>query len=140
MTNQLAMEEFAEDYRSARMYHFRANQFLAEGQYHSVVFNVAAVALENYLIALCHLFGVEPCNHNYTCLMDAVEEVAEVPGSLNEEIRSLDTIFGICSIENYHHGLPAPADAGRILKICEDVKALFDPEKMAAVKAALGKD
>ncbi len=140
MINQVALEAFEEDFRSARMYHFRASQFLAEGQYHSVVFNVAAVALENYLIALCHLFGVEPCNHNYTCLMDTVEEVTEVPGGLNAEIRSLDSIFGICSIENYHHGAPAPADAGRILKLCDDVKALFDPEKMAAVKAALAKN
>lgn len=139
MINQLALEAFEEDYRSARMYHFRANQFMGEGQHPSVVFNVAAVALENYLIALCHLFGVEPSNHNYTCLMDAVEEVTVIPGQLNEEIRSLDSIFGICSIENYYHGEPEPADTDRVLKMCDDVRKLFDPSKMAAVKAALEK-
>lgn len=140
MLNQLALESFAEDYRSAGMYHFRAKQFLEEGQAASVVFNVASVALENYLIALCHLFGAEPNNHNYTCLMDTVETITEVAGELNKEIRSLDSIFGICSIENYYHGNPETSDADRVLKMCDDVKKMFSPSKMAAVKAALGKE
>ncbi|ADY57117.1 hypothetical protein Sgly_2847 [Syntrophobotulus glycolicus DSM 8271] len=123
------LEEFEESYRSARMYHHRAQQFLSGGQHFSVVFNVASVALENYLIALCYLHGVDPGNHNYTCLMDAVETVIEVPLELNQEIRSLDFIFGICSLENYYHGTPELSDSTRVLSMCDQIQKLIDPTK-----------
>ncbi|HWR39358.1 MAG TPA: hypothetical protein VN611_07640 [Patescibacteria group bacterium] len=134
--SEIDFDEFDKDYRSAKMYHYRGEQFLAEGQNYSVVFNVASVALENYLIALCDLYGVEPGNHNYTCLMDAVETIMEVPEHLNREIRSLDSIFAICSLENYYHGMPEVNDVGRVLSMCEEVHALFDPVRVGAVSAA----
>ena len=135
-TNETDLEMFEKNYWSAKMYHQRAEQFLDEGQSSSVVFNVASVALENYLIALCDLYGIEPGNHNYICLMDAVEEVIDVPPALNREIRSLDIIFDICSLENYHHGTPEPADSDRVLSMCNEVRKLFDPVRIAAVRAA----
>lgn len=134
-SNEIDLETFEEDYRSAKMYHYRAKQFLEEGQCSSVVFNVASVALENYLIALCDLYGVEPDNHNYTCLMDAVETFMDISQELNEKIRSLDGIFGICSLENYYHGVPAESDMDKTLALCDEVKDLFDPERIAAVRA-----
>ncbi|GBG57559.1 hypothetical protein SPFL3102_02243 [Sporomusaceae bacterium FL31] len=137
--NVIDVELFEEDYRSAKMYHHRAKQFLEEGQCSSVVFNVASVALENYLIALCDLYGVEPGNHNYTCLMDAVEELIDVSPALNKEIRSLDSIFGICSLENYHHGVPELSDMDRVLLMCQEVEDLFDQTRIAAVRAAFSK-
>lgn len=134
-TKEIDLAAFEENYRNAIMYHHRAEQFLAEGQCSSVVFNVASVALENYLIALCDLYGIEPGNHNYVCLMDAVETIIDVPPALNEEIRSLDLIFGICSLENYHHGTPEPSDSDRALALCGEVRNLFDPIRLAAVRA-----
>ena len=138
--SNIDIEAFEEDYRSARVYHRRAEQFLDEGQDPSVVFNVGSVALENYLIALCDLYGVEPGNHNYTCLMDEVELVIDVLPVLNQEIRSLDLIFGICSLENYHHGIPVPADTDRVLAMCKQVQALFDQTRIAAVRAAFANE
>ncbi|QDR79859.1 hypothetical protein [Sporomusa termitida] len=134
--NKIDLEAFEADYRSAKMYHYRAEQFVEEGQSSSVVFNVASVALENYLIALCDLYGEEPGNHNYTCLMDTVETVIDVSEVLNKEIRSLDSIFGICSLENYHHGIPAESDSDRVLAMCNEVRQLFDQTRIAAVRAA----
>lgn len=131
------LEAFEENYRGARMYHYRAKQFLDEGQHYSVVFNVASVALENYLIALCWLYGVDPGNHNYTCLMDTVEEFMDIPPALDSGIRSLDAIFGICSLEDYHHGNPEKSDMNKVLAMCDGVQKLFDPARMLAVKAAL---
>ncbi len=127
---------FAADYQDARAYHRRAEQFLREGQHFSVVFNVGAVALERYLVALCELYGEEPGNHNFTCLMDAIEGLMDFPPALNRAIRSLDSIFGICSLENYHHGAPEPPDAERVLALCAEVRDLFDPDRLAAVRAA----
>jgi len=131
------VEAFEEVYRSAKMYHYRAKQFLQEGQSFSVVFNVASVALENYLIALCALYGVEPGNHNYTCLMDTVEEIIDISPALNKEIRSLDLLFGICSIENYYHGNPEPADSDHVLGMCNEVQKLFDPARLAEIRGTL---
>lgn len=134
--NEIDLEVFEKNYQSAKMYHRRAEEFLNEGQSSSVVFNVASVALENYLIALCELYGEEAGNHNYTCLMDTVEKIVDVPVVLNKEIRSLDLIFGICSIENYYHGNPEQDDRDRVLFMCNEVQHLFDQTKIATVRAA----
>lgn len=134
MDNEINIEMFEEKYRDAKAYHKRAEKFKEEGQYHSVVFNVSAVALECYLIALCELYGIEPLNHNYICLMDSVEEIIDVPVGLNEEIRSLDLIFGICSVENYYHGEPEEFDLDRILAMCTGVQKLFDPARISNVR------
>jgi len=66
--------------------------------------------------------------------MDSVEEIVEITVDLNTEIRSLDLIFGICSIENYFHGLPELSDADRVLKMCDSVAGLFDETKIASVR------
>lgn len=135
MVKEIDPEAFEEKYRDAKGYHHRAEQFLREGQCYSVVFNVASVALEHYLVALCELYGIDPGNHNYTCLMDAVEASIDVPAALNREIRSLDIIFGICSLENYYHGDPEPADSDRVLSMCNDIRKLFDPARLSSVRA-----
>lgn len=131
------MEAFEEKYQSARMYHYRANQFLEEGQAASVIFNVASVALENYLIALCELYGVDPGNHNYACLMDAVGTILAVPPELDKGIRSLDLIYGICSLENFHLGITQETDADRVLVMCRQVENLFDPARLDLARKGL---
>ena len=135
--DEIDLEAFEEHYHSAKMYHRRAVQFLEEGQSASVVFNVGSVALENYLIALCELYGIVPENHNYICLMDEVETIVDVSPVLNKEIRSLDLIFGICSLDNYYHGTPEASDTERVLTMCKEVQNLFDLARMEAVRAVV---
>jgi hypothetical protein len=106
---------------------------------HGAVFNIASLALERYLVALCYLHDMEPFNHNYTCLMDTVEMFMKVPEELNKEIRSLDEIFGICSLDDYFHGDPEISDMMRILAMCEEVEGLFDQEKISSFKKSLKK-
>jgi hypothetical protein len=120
---------FEEDYHDAKAYHRRALRFAAIGQSVELVFNVASMALERYLVALCDLHGTEPMNHNFVCLMNAVEKVTDVPHALSREIRSLDTIFGICALdETYHHGKPTASDADKVLRLCDEIHALFNTE------------
>lgn len=133
--NAIDLEAFEENYQSAKGFHNRAKQFLHEGQSSSVIFNVAAVAIERYLVALCDLHGAEPRNHNYICLMDAVEKIIDVPLELNKEIRSLDLIFGICSLENYYHGSPNESDSNRALSICNEVQKLFNQIRSSSKRA-----
>jgi hypothetical protein len=122
---------FEEDYHDAKAYHRRALRFAAIGKSVELIFNVAAIALERYLVALCDWHGTEPMNHNFVCLMNAVDKVMDVPHSLSKEIRALDMIFGICALdETYHHGKPTAADTGKVLRLCDEVHALFDKEKV----------
>ncbi|MCL6459906.1 MAG: hypothetical protein K6T85_18075 [Gorillibacterium sp.] len=132
------VEAFEENYRDAIGFHRRAEQLLSEGWRSSLVFNVAAVALERYLIALCHLYGEMPLNHNYICLMNAVEGVVDFPKALNKEIKSLDFIFGICSLDDYFHATPAESDSTRVLSMCHEVQGQFDQVKIASIRAGEG--
>jgi hypothetical protein len=122
---EIDREEFLKNYNYAKAYHRRAGQFVEEGQRKSLIFNVASVALECYLIALCALNGRMPFNHNYTCLMDTLDGTFSFPVQLKNDILSLDDIFGICSLENYHHGMPQPEDAQRVIAMCDEVEKLF---------------
>lgn len=126
---------FEKDYQDAQGYHRRAEKFSHSGRPSSLVFNVASMALERYLVALCDLYGISPENHNYTCLMDAAETILEFPLALNRAIRSLDEIFGICSLDTYHHGTPEASDASRVLSLCNEVQEMFDQTRIAAVLA-----
>ncbi|WMW22694.1 hypothetical protein RE476_02420 [Methanolobus mangrovi] len=137
MEKKSRFDEFEQEYRDSKAYLRRSRQFQAEGQDHNVVFNVASLALERYLVALCYLYDMEPYNHNYTCLMDTVEMFMDVPEELNKEIRSLDEIFGICSIDDYYHGEPELSDANRILSMCDAVEGLFDQEKISSIRKSL---
>lgn len=128
---------FEADFRDAKAYHRRAIQFRNLGEAYSVVFNVASVALERYLVALCELYGEEPMNHNFISLMMSVERLISVPKELSREVKSLDKIFGICFLDQYHHGVPLPEDAERTLRMCDEVKVLFDGEKIAYIKESL---
>jgi hypothetical protein len=118
---------YQRNYHDADGYHARACQFAEEGQPASLIFNVASVAIECYLIALCARYDVMPFNHNYGCLMDAAQEaVPSFPEPLNRQIRSLDSIFGICSLDNYQHGIPVTSDAQKTLDICRSLVDVFE--------------
>ncbi len=127
-------ESFALNYADAEGYYHRALQFQAERQRSSLVFNIAAVALERYLVALCDLYGEDPRNHNDMTLMRIVETLVEVPKELNKRIKAMDWIFGICSIEEYRHPNPDEKDMENALVLCAEAKKLFDQNRVAAIK------
>ncbi|MFS2223320.1 hypothetical protein [Pantoea sp. B65] len=117
-------KKFARCYQQARGYHRRAELFAGQQQSTSLVFNVAAIAVECYLIALCARHATMPFNHNYASLLSSVEEVMPLDPALSAGIRALDNIFGICSLDDYHHGTPGTADKESILSICARLAAL----------------
>ncbi|MFT9078091.1 hypothetical protein [Ethanoligenens sp.] len=129
-------EAFDKDFSDAVGYHRCAERFLAQGERVSLVFNVASCALERYLVAICDAFGVMPLNHNYNCLMDEVEQLLPVPPRLCADIRALDGIFGICSLDDYHHGVPEEPDMRQVLALCSEVEAMFDNSAFTAARAA----
>lgn len=132
-TKEIDIEAFEANYGDAKGYHQRAIQFLQEGHRSSLVFNVASVALERYLVALCDLYGLEPRNHNYISLMKLVETVVDISPDLNKRVKSLDWIFGICSIDDYRHPNPDAADTENVLYMCNEIQKLFDENKISYV-------
>ena len=125
-------ESFAINYTDAKAYHKRALQYV-DVQRPSLVFNIAAVALERYLVALCDLYGAEVRNHNYITLMRAVETVVEVSTDLNRRIKAMDWIFGICSIDEYRHPNPDESDMENVLTLCVEVQKSFDKKRVTAI-------
>lgn len=133
---EIDWESFDDDYQGALGYHKRALQFKQEGQRYSLVFNVASVALERYLVALCTLNGIEPRNHNYVTLMIELQSTnIPFPKDLVKEIKSLDLIFGICSIEEFRHPDPDEKDAQRVLSMLDKIKPFFDDQKINSLRA-----
>lgn len=119
------LEAFETNYQDAKAYHMRAEQFLSEGHRFSLIFNVGAVALERYLLAICEFHSLLPLNHTYISLMCTIESGIDFPAQLSERIKSLDWLFGICSIENYSHPSPDPEDASSVLNMCSEVSDLL---------------
>jgi HEPN domain-containing protein len=113
-----------QNYRDAKAYHRRALQFLEAEYADSLVFNVAAVALERYLVAICEWNGVEPMNHNFIGLMKEVDTLTDIPHEISRDVRSLDRIFGICSLDDYYHGNPEAADRDKVLRLCGEMRTL----------------
>jgi hypothetical protein len=123
--NETYLALFQTDYQSALGYHRRAEKFSQTKRPANLVFNIASMALERYLVALCDLHCVTPENHDYGCLMSAVETVMDFPTVLNQNIRALDDVFGLCSLEVNPHGDPKAADAIRILVLCGKVREIL---------------
>lgn len=119
-----------QDYRDAKAYHRRALQFLEAKYAGSLVFNVASVALERYLVAICEWHGIEPMNHNFIGLMKEVDKLVDVPHEISRDVRSLDHIFGICFLDKYYHGTPQDSDRDKVLRLCSEMDELFKKEKI----------
>ncbi|UXY13012.1 hypothetical protein N7922_11085 [Kosakonia sp. ML.JS2a] len=130
-------QRFNRCYQHAHGYHRRAGLLVAQTQSASLVFNVAAIAVECYLIALCSLHGNMPFNHNYRSLLTSAEEKTMFSDTLRSNILALDTIFGICSLDDYHHGTPDSDDKQRILSICDDLDALISNEQQRLREQAI---
>ena len=119
--------DLASNLSAARGYHHRVFKFYAERRPASLIFNVAAVSIEYYLVALCAKYQSMPLNHNYSSLIYEIEQVfPEFPEKLKVNIQRLDKIFGICSIDDYYHGTPNYHDTDNAMSICIGLKNLFD--------------
>jgi len=79
---------------------------------------------------------VEPVSHTFTHLIDDVECLVDVEPDVSTAVRSLDTIFGICSLDDYHHLEPDASDAERTLWMCDRLAEHLAQEPPARVGEA----
>jgi hypothetical protein len=130
-------ESFINNYKDAEAYLRCALQFKEQGVRPSLVFNTASIALERFLVALCDLHGEMPRNHNYITLMKTVELFVKMPQELSRRIKAMDWVFGICSIDDYRHPDPDESDMENALYLCVEVRKVFNPSRVQAVKQAV---
>ncbi len=130
-------EAFEKNYKDAQAYHTSALTYKENNQRASLVFNVASVALERYLVALCDLYGEVVMNHNYISLVMTVELFMDIPQTINSKIRNMDRIFNICSVEECMHSTPEENDMINVLELCDYVKDLFDQDRIAKLRGVV---
>ncbi|WP_446897929.1 hypothetical protein ACSVC9_13265 [Clostridium sp. LBM24168] len=137
LLKNIDLNSFERNYKDAKAFHHRAKQFSEEDQSPSIIFNVASIALEQYLISICHLYGAPPWNHTYDFLMDVVEIVVDFPKELNNEIRSIgkQSHEYLCSLEPYTGNFPESSDASKILAICDKISRTFDQSRISSIRA-----
>jgi len=123
---EIDREMFRRCHADAAGYHRTATGMLRNGMKASVVFNLASVALERYLVALCAWHGAMPMNHNYVALMEAAETVADFPADLDTGIRALDDTLAICSLDPHPPSNLTPMDAARVLGYCAAIAAYIE--------------
>lgn len=107
------------DYEEGKGYFYNAKRLMAESNpAYSLIFNVCSMALERYLVSICLKFRVEPKGHTYEYLAETADSFCSLPGTLKEDIKELDKIFGLCSLDDYYHGVPTTEHASLLLDIC----------------------
>ncbi|MDR3129732.1 MAG: hypothetical protein LBU03_05790 [Tannerellaceae bacterium] len=114
---------YENDLQDAKGYHRSANQFFTRGEkYAALTYHIASLALERYLVALCHLHCEEPGNHNFVALMQTVERFVDIPRELSQQIRALDHRFGLCSLDTIATDKPLTSlDASHLLRILSTI-------------------
>ncbi|MDR3127119.1 MAG: hypothetical protein LBU08_01415 [Tannerellaceae bacterium] len=117
---------YADDVKDARGYHRSAGYFAGKGEgCASLTYHVASMALERYLVALCHLHCQEPGNHNFIALMQTVERYVDFPHELSRAIRALDHRFGLCSLDTLATDKPLTVeDASHVMDIVSKVSKM----------------
>ncbi|NLW32103.1 MAG: hypothetical protein GXY77_11680 [Fibrobacter sp.] len=66
-----------------------------------LLYNLCAMAIEQYFMALCVYKNVLPENHRFSDLVDAVSSFTPVDGNIIEDLKKMEAMQEICSLEGY---------------------------------------
>ena len=83
----------------------KTSRFRPEIQY-----NLLALSLEGYIMAILGFHNSLPFNHTFTDLLDGLETLIPVDKDLKARILKYENIQSICSIEKYARQQPSRAD------------------------------
>jgi len=76
----------------------------------AIQYNLIALALEGYVMAIVSYHGSLPENHTFTDLIDAWERVAPLDQSIKSTILKYEDMQSICSLDNYQRHEPTQSD------------------------------
>lgn len=93
-----------------------------------VVYNLASLAIENYLTALCVSKNTLPEHSSISSMIRQLEKYMEVPAGFTDEARFLNKFMNFCSLEVLETIEPSQEDLARMLGFVADIKAFCDKE------------
>lgn len=120
-----------DDYRNTalRAAAKRREVFTAE-----ILYNLAAMAIEKYLMALLMFHGDLADNHTMRDLIHSVERHLPLDSDFRERLLFLDTFQDICDLESYCRTPPSEAELAIILRTTEEVHEFVAAQVGATVK------
>ncbi len=76
----------------------------------TIQYNLIALALESYVMAMVNYHGQLPENHTFTDLIRAWEAIRPLDPGLKATILKYEDMQALCSIEHYNRYVPTAAD------------------------------
>ncbi len=95
----------------------RPDVFLPE-----IIYNLTAMAIEKFLMALIMYHGDLAENHTMHDLQRSAKKYVEIRPELAEKLDYIDSFQDICSLSDYRRRIPTPKDVEEILAIGRQIK------------------
>lgn len=88
-----------------------------------LLYNLCAMAIEQYFMALCVFNDILPENHRFSDLVYSVSSFTTLPESIIENLKKLETMQEICSLEGYSRKVSSPEDVPFYVATTESIRA-----------------
>ena len=90
-----------------------------------ILYNIAAMAIEKFVMAALMKHGALPYNHTMADLVEAMEETfPDSTAELREGLLDMDRYQQICDFDTYHIEAPKVDDIPAMLELAEGVRSL----------------
>lgn len=80
----------------------------------TIKYNLIALALESYVMAMVNYHGGLPDNHTFTDLIQAWEQVAPIDEEIKQTILEYEDVQSLCSVNDYKRSEPTAAEVEQL--------------------------
>jgi hypothetical protein len=88
-----------------------------------LLYNLCAMAIEQYFMALCVFKDILPENHRFSDLVYSVSSFTTLPESIIENLKKMDAMQEICSLEGYNRKVSSAEDVPFYIATTESIRA-----------------
>lgn len=89
-----------------------------------ILFNIIAMAIEKYIMAVMLKKGNLPEGHTLTDLIHALGKITMINSSIKEDIKFMESFQEICSIDECKYVKPDKDAICRMLNVCSQIEKL----------------
>jgi hypothetical protein len=87
-----------------------------------LIYNLCAMAIEQYFMALCVFKNILPENHRFSDLVDSVSSFTTLPESIISNLNKMETMQEICSLEGYSRKVSSSEDVTFYISTAEEIR------------------
>jgi hypothetical protein len=87
-----------------------------------LIYNLCAMAIEQYFMALCVFKDILPENHRFSDLIYSVSSFTTLTGTIIENLNKMETMQEICSLEGYNRRVSSPDDVPFYISTTEEIR------------------